>query len=148
MPKIALNQEQWRRVEEIYHEALEHRPESRIAFVTAACGADSSLWREVESLLATDGADALVILTEWPEFGSLDLARVRGLLQRPLIVDGRNMYSPETMRKAGFSYWSCGREPVLSQPVTARRSAGDPPTLLSMIPSLESVSVTQRTGGP
>lgn len=103
---------------------------------------------EVDPYQAMDGADALVILTEWPEFGSLDLARVRGLLQRPLIVDGRNMYSPETMRKAGFSYWSCGREPVLSQPVTARRSAGDPPTLLSMIPSLESVSVTQRTGGP
>jgi hypothetical protein len=43
MPKIALNQEQWKRVEEVYHEALEHRPESRAAFVTAAathrCGA-------------------------------------------------------------------------------------------------------------
>jgi Tol biopolymer transport system component/predicted Ser/Thr protein kinase len=47
-------------VEEVYHEALEHRPESRAAFVTAACGADSSLRREVESLLATDGAEALV----------------------------------------------------------------------------------------
>ncbi|HKE27707.1 MAG TPA: serine/threonine-protein kinase, partial [Bryobacteraceae bacterium] len=60
MPKIALNQEQWRRVEEIYHEALEHRPESRIAFVIAACGGDPSLRQEVESLLAAEGADALV----------------------------------------------------------------------------------------
>jgi serine/threonine protein kinase len=60
MPKIAFNQEQWRRVEEVYHEALEHRPESRAAFVIAACGGDSSLRREVESLLATDGAKALV----------------------------------------------------------------------------------------
>ena len=60
MPKTAFNQEQWRRVEEVYHEALEHRPESRAAFVTAVCGSDSSLRREVESLLATDGADALV----------------------------------------------------------------------------------------
>jgi hypothetical protein len=56
MPRIALHQEQWRRVDE----ALEHRPESRIAFVTAACASDSSLRREVESLLAADGAEALV----------------------------------------------------------------------------------------
>jgi len=58
------------------------------------------------------GADALVILTEWPQFAALDLVRVRMLLQRPLIIDGRNLYSPEAMRKAGFSYWSCGRQPV------------------------------------
>ena len=60
MAKTRLSQEEWRRVEEVYHEALEHRPESRAAFVTAACGVDSSLRREVESLLAADGADALV----------------------------------------------------------------------------------------
>src|SRR6516225_6405292 len=60
MPKIAFNQEQWRRVEEVYHEALEHRPESRAAFVTAACGGDSPLRREVESLLAADDAESLV----------------------------------------------------------------------------------------
>src|SRR5215472_4684190 len=55
-----ISQERWRRVEEVYHEALEHRPESRIAFVAAACGGDSSLRREVESLLAAEGANALV----------------------------------------------------------------------------------------
>ena len=60
MAQTRLNQEEWKRVEEVYHEALEHRPESRAAFVTAACGSDSSLRREVESLLAADGADALV----------------------------------------------------------------------------------------
>ncbi|HKE22002.1 MAG TPA: protein kinase [Bryobacteraceae bacterium] len=60
MEKTRLSQEEWRRVEEVYHEALEHRPESRIAFLTAACGGDSSLRREVESLLAADGANALV----------------------------------------------------------------------------------------
>jgi serine/threonine protein kinase len=60
MEKTRLSQEEWRRVEEVYHEALEHRPESRAAFVTAACGGDSSLRREVESLLAADGGDALV----------------------------------------------------------------------------------------
>jgi serine/threonine protein kinase len=57
--KTRPSQEEWRRVEEVYHEALEHRPESRAAFVTAACAGDSSLRREVESLLA-DGAEALV----------------------------------------------------------------------------------------
>jgi serine/threonine protein kinase/Tol biopolymer transport system component len=60
MERTRLSQEEWRRVEEVYHEALEHRPESRAAFVTAACGGDSSLRREVESLLAADGTDALV----------------------------------------------------------------------------------------
>src|SRR5215468_2449903 len=60
MEKTRLSQEDWRRVEEVYHEALEHRPESRAAFVTAACGAESSLRREVESLLATEGSNALV----------------------------------------------------------------------------------------
>src|SRR3974390_172651 len=60
MEKTRLNQEEWRRVEEVYHEALEHRPESRAAFVPAACGAASPLRREVESLLAADGAEALV----------------------------------------------------------------------------------------
>ncbi|HKE28147.1 MAG TPA: hypothetical protein VKB88_37620 [Bryobacteraceae bacterium] len=49
MPKIAFNKERWRRVEEVYHEALEHRPESRAAFVIATYGGDSSLRREVES---------------------------------------------------------------------------------------------------
>jgi hypothetical protein len=47
MEKTRLSQEEWRRVEEVYHEALEHRPESRAAFVTAACSGDSSLRREV-----------------------------------------------------------------------------------------------------
>lgn len=60
MEKTRPSQEEWRRVEEVYHEALEHRPESRAAFVTAACGGDSSLRREVESLLAADGGKALV----------------------------------------------------------------------------------------
>ena len=60
MEKTRLSQEEWRRVEEVYHEALEHRPESRAAFVTAACSGDPSLRREVESLLAADGANALV----------------------------------------------------------------------------------------
>jgi serine/threonine protein kinase len=60
MAKTRPSQEEWKRVEEVYHEALEHRLESRAAFILAACGSDSSLRREVESLLAADGAPALV----------------------------------------------------------------------------------------
>jgi hypothetical protein len=70
MEKTRLNQEEWRRVEDVYHEALEHRPESRAAFVTAACGADSPLRREVESLLAADGAESLVTVASVPTAGT------------------------------------------------------------------------------
>jgi serine/threonine protein kinase/Tol biopolymer transport system component len=60
MKKTRLSENEWRRVEDIYHGALERQPESRIAFIIAACGDDLSLRREVESLLAADAADALV----------------------------------------------------------------------------------------
>jgi UDPglucose 6-dehydrogenase len=50
-----------------------------------------------------------VILTDWEEFASLDLARLRGLLRYPIVIDGRNLYSTEIMRKHGFLYVSVGR---------------------------------------
>lgn len=55
------------------------------------------------------GADALVILTEWNEFRMLNLARVKSLLAAPTIVDLRNIYKPVEMRDAGFDYHSVGR---------------------------------------
>jgi UDPglucose 6-dehydrogenase len=58
---------------------------------------------------ASVGADALLILTDWEEFASLDLARLRGLLRYPIVIDGRNLYSTEIMRKHGFLYVSVGR---------------------------------------
>jgi UDPglucose 6-dehydrogenase len=58
---------------------------------------------------AIEGADALVILTEWNEFRSLDLPRVRRLLRQPVVVDLRNVYNPAEMAKAGFVYHSVGR---------------------------------------
>ncbi len=58
---------------------------------------------------ALDGADGVVILTEWNEFRALDLARTKALLKRPLMVDLRNIYRPEEMAKAGFDYVSIGR---------------------------------------
>jgi len=58
---------------------------------------------------AADGADVLVIATEWNQFRGLDLERVKGLLSRPLIVDLRNVYEPERMRRKGFEYTGVGR---------------------------------------
>lgn len=56
-----------------------------------------------------EGADILAILTEWPEFRALDLARLKGLLKTPAIVDLRNLLSPDAVRRAGFAYSSIGR---------------------------------------
>ncbi|WP_395020395.1 UDP binding domain-containing protein, partial [Dongia sp.] len=58
---------------------------------------------------AIDGADALVILTEWNSYRSLDLDRVKALLKAPVFVDLRNIYRPAEMQAAGFRYSSLGR---------------------------------------
>jgi UDPglucose 6-dehydrogenase len=63
---------------------------------------------------AADGADALVLLTEWNEFRALDLSRIGRLLAEPLIIDLRNIYQPAEMAAAGLSYFSIGRPPQLS----------------------------------
>lgn len=57
-------------------------------------------------------ADALCILTEWNEFMQADLKKVKQLLKQPLVIDGRNIYQPEDMKKLGFTYISTGRRPV------------------------------------
>jgi UDPglucose 6-dehydrogenase len=56
-----------------------------------------------------DGADALIILTEWDQFRALDLARVKELLRSPVIIDLRNIYKPADMADRGFRYTSVGR---------------------------------------
>ena len=58
---------------------------------------------------AARGADALVVLTAWNEFKQLDLERVKVLMARPLIVDGRNIYDSQRMHELGFQYLSVGR---------------------------------------
>jgi len=58
---------------------------------------------------ALDGADAAVLVTEWPEFAELDWVAAVGRMARPLIVDGRNFLDPETLRAAGFEYEGIGR---------------------------------------
>jgi UDPglucose 6-dehydrogenase len=58
---------------------------------------------------ACQGADALVIFTEWNQFRMLDLERVKRCLRQPVVVDLRNIYEPSAMRAAGFRYSCVGR---------------------------------------
>lgn len=58
---------------------------------------------------AVDGADAMIILTEWDQFRALDLERIKASLKSDIVVDLRNIYSPEDMAKRGFEYTSIGR---------------------------------------
>jgi UDPglucose 6-dehydrogenase len=58
---------------------------------------------------ALKGADALAIVTEWREFRSPDFEHIKGALNTPVIFDGRNIYDPEQMAQAGFSYYAIGR---------------------------------------
>jgi UDPglucose 6-dehydrogenase len=61
---------------------------------------------------ALEGADALVIVTEWGEFRRPDFAEMRKRMKSPVIFDGRNLYDPKQMKAAGFTYHSIGRQPV------------------------------------
>jgi UDPglucose 6-dehydrogenase len=61
---------------------------------------------------AAEGADAVVIATEWEQFRALDLARLKTVMVRPVIVDLRNIYRPDELRRAGFRYAAIGRAGV------------------------------------
>ena len=55
------------------------------------------------------GADGIVLATEWNQFRSLDLPRLKAIMKQPVLVDLRNVYTPEDVRSAGFTYDSVGR---------------------------------------
>jgi UDPglucose 6-dehydrogenase len=59
---------------------------------------------------AAEGANALIVLTEWEEFAGLDLERVKAAMANPIIVDGRNVFDPAAPRQFGFEYFSVGRK--------------------------------------
>jgi UDPglucose 6-dehydrogenase len=61
------------------------------------------------ALGALDGADAAVLVTEWPEFAELDWGEAAGRMARPLLIDGRNFLDPDALRAAGFEYEGIGR---------------------------------------
>jgi len=58
---------------------------------------------------AVAGADALVVVTEWAEFREPDFARIKGLMRRAAVFDGRNIYDPSLLRELGFYYEGVGR---------------------------------------
>jgi len=78
-----------------------------------------------------DGADALLILTEWQEFRQLDWARIYSMMGRPLVIDGRNLLNPGAMLDLGFEYYSFGR------PIEALTQ--------HLIPSLDSCASARAT---
>jgi UDPglucose 6-dehydrogenase len=63
---------------------------------------------------AAKGAHALLILTEWPEFGQLELDKLREIMRYPIVVDGRNLYQPKQVAKMGLHYYSMGRPTMAS----------------------------------
>ncbi len=70
------------------------------------------------------GADALIVVTEWNEFKQLDLARIRDLMRQPVLFDGRNIYDPQRMAELGFVYRGVGRGHPLPEAV---RNGAPPP---------------------
>jgi len=71
---------------------------------------------------AAEGADAILIVTEWDEFRQVDWQRIKSLVERPLIVDGRNMLNSTEAVRNGFDYVSVGQPPVW---VEKKQGAGD-----------------------
>jgi UDPglucose 6-dehydrogenase len=61
---------------------------------------------------AAAGADGVALITEWNEFKFLNLERLRTVMRRPTVFDGRNLWEAERMRRLGFEYYSIGRKPV------------------------------------
>jgi UDPglucose 6-dehydrogenase len=60
-------------------------------------------------LAAADHADALVLVTEWPEFAGLNLEQLARRMNKAVLIDGRNLFQPELARAAGFEYAGIGR---------------------------------------
>jgi len=58
---------------------------------------------------ALDGADALIILTEWDEFRAVDIQKVKSLLNTPLVIDGRNIWNRSELESLGFIYEGIGK---------------------------------------
>lgn len=98
---------------DVIHDLLERGAQVRAYDPLAMPGARQRLDALVEfcpdAYSVATGADALVIITEWDEFRELDLPRVKELMRRPVVVDGRNIYDPNRMRELGFVYRGVGR---------------------------------------
>jgi UDPglucose 6-dehydrogenase len=85
-------------------------------------------------------SDALLILTEWQEFAALNLLRIRSLLKYPIVVDGRNLYEPQSMTDAGLIYYSIGRTVGVPQQMSAVVHGSDSELVLQ-----EGLAISQVT---
>ncbi|MGD2093612.1 MAG: UDP-glucose/GDP-mannose dehydrogenase family protein [Phycisphaerales bacterium] len=85
-------------------------PEAGPAALTALDGKIEACRNGYDAL---EDADALVIFTDWQEFRNPDFELVARKLKKPVIFDGRNLYNPDVVKKAGLEYYSIGRAPVL-----------------------------------
>ena len=97
-------------------QALAERGATIVAYDPVAAHEAERVLNHVKSLQIVDnvaatleGADALLILTEWREFKSPDFDQIKRLLKQPIIFDGRNLYEPVLMRDLGFDYQGIGR---------------------------------------
>lgn len=83
------------------------------AYDPVAMGVARNILPEIEmcndAYALAEGADALVLVTEWNEFKNLDLERIRDLMRTPVLIDGRNIYDPTYVRSLGFQYRAIGR---------------------------------------
>jgi UDPglucose 6-dehydrogenase len=70
------------------------------------------------AVAAADGADAVVLVTEWPEFGEIDLGELARMMRGGLLVDGRNFFDPAAVRAAGLAYEGVGRPSRAGAPAT------------------------------
>jgi UDPglucose 6-dehydrogenase len=68
--------------------------------------------------MAAAGCDAVLILTEWKEFAQLDLEKLRSVVKHPILIDGRNLYRPADVARAGFVYHSIGRSVAIPESMT------------------------------
>lgn len=95
---------------------LECRMKIRAYDPAAVSAATAALGGKIETFPngydALAGADALVILTDWQEFRNPDFEVIAAKLKKPVIFDGRNLYDPDMVKKAGFEYYSIGRKPA------------------------------------
>ena len=62
-----------------------------------------------DSYLAAEGADLLIVMTEWNEFRQLDLSKIKTIMKKPFMIDGRNVYDPQNAQEIGFTYLGVGR---------------------------------------
>jgi len=85
-------------------------PNARVALEKLAAEALSFTADPYEAL---NGADALVLVTEWKQFRNPDFSRMKDLLKQPVVIDGRNIYEPAHMSRLGFAYAGIGRGKVL-----------------------------------